>query len=248
MSLPLPSRVPPPPPTPPARAAVGDASARLGTPAAAGRRTAEATITSIDFEALDDAELIRRARQRPESAAAPLDALFRRHQRRVATWCLRWCHGRSEDAADLAQEVFLRAQEKLEGFRFQSAFTTWLYLVTRTVALNRADAARRRPSESLEEHAIDPADPAPAADEALDAEWRVGQLRAAIATALEPLEARVLYLHFHEGLTLPAIDGLLGLTNKSGARAFLVAARRKLRRHFDANSPTTGGDAAEEAP
>lgn len=248
MIVPLPSRVPPPPPTLPARAAAGDASARLGTRAVGGRRRTEATITSIDFEALDDAELIRRARMRPDGAAAPLDALFRRHQRRVATWCLRWCHGRSEDAADLAQEVFLRAQEKLDGFRFQSAFTTWLYLVTRTVALNRADAARRRPSESLEEHVIDPPDLALPIDETLDAERRAGQLRAAIATALEPLEARVLYLHFHAGLTLPAIDGLLGLTNKSGAKAYLVAAKRKLRRHFDSSPSTTGGAAAEEAP
>ena len=199
-----------------------------------------------ELEALDDAALVRAARERPAEAAGPLDVLFRRHHRRVAAWCLRWTGGRSEEAADLAQEVFLRAQKKLDGFRSESAFTTWLYLVTRSVALNRADAARRRPATSLEEAAIDPADPAPAADEAAARAQLVERLRRAIPHVLEPLEAQVLHLHFTEGRTLPAIDRLLGLENRSGAKAYLVAAQRKLRRHFR-GSGALGAPVREDA-
>ncbi len=185
-----------------------------------------------DLDSWDDGALIRAARDDGQRAPLFLDVLFRRHHRKVATWCLRWTHGRSEDAADLAQEVFLRAQEKLAGFRFESSFSTWIYLVTRTVALNRADSARRRPAESLEALELDPVDPATPADRVAEDEQMAERLRAAIASELEPLEARILHLHLHDGLTLPAIDQLLGLENKSGSKAFLVAAKRKLRRHF----------------
>ena len=194
-----------------------------------------------------DEELIRGAQGDPDAAPRCLDALFRRHQRRVAAWSLRWSNGHADNAADLAQEVFLRAQEKLAGFRFQSAFTTWLYMVTRTVALNRADAARRRPADSLEDKELDPVDPATPVDEAVARDQQARLLREAIATVLEPLEAQVLHLHFTAGLTLAAIDGLLGLDNKSGARAFIVAAKRKLRRHFERGAALAGAPAEEEA-
>lgn len=232
--------------TVPARTAAGGAFSRLRQLDDSVRRPTGGQIAAQDLERLDDADLIRRARELPDRAAASLDVLFRRHHRRVAAWCLRWCNGRSEDAADLSQEVFLRAQEKLDGFRFQSAFTTWLYLVTRTVALNRADAARRRPADSLEEKEIDPVDPTTPADEAAARDQQVARLRLAIAQVLDPTEARVVHLHFHDELTLPAIDQLLGLTNKSGARAYLVSAKRKLQRHFIA-PPDAGGRARENA-
>jgi hypothetical protein len=54
-------------------------------------------------------------------------------------------------------------------------------------------------------------------------------------------------LHYHEGLTLPAIGRLLGLTNRSGAKAYLVAAKRKLRRHFEAGAAATDAAVEEEA-
>jgi RNA polymerase sigma-70 factor (ECF subfamily) len=211
-----------------------------------------AVTTRAELEGRDDADLVRAAiagRERAGDGESPaLDVLFRRHHRRVAAWCLRWTGGRVEDAADLAQEVFLRAQQKLEGFRFESAFTTWLYLVTRTVALNRADAARRRPSQSLEEIAVDPADPAAPADEVAARAQQVERLRAAIDSQLEPLEAQVLRLHFVDGRSLPAIDRLLDLRNKSGAKAYLVAAQRKLRRHFGIERPRAAGSDAPSVP
>lgn len=226
----------------------GRQSARLGKPRPPAIRThvefptarrlsrskEDAAIAPLDHR--PDDELIRGALAGDEQELC-LDTLFRRHHRRVAGWCLRWCAGRVEDAADLAQEVFLRAQEKLPGFRFESAFTTWLYLVTRSVALNRIDAARRRPSESLEEHAVDPVDPAPSSEDRAVRSEQVALLRQAAAAVLEPLEARVLHLHFSAGMTLAAIDGLLGLENKSGAKAYVVSAKRKLKRYFDRGGP-----------
>jgi RNA polymerase sigma-70 factor (ECF subfamily) len=192
---------------------------------------------------LSDEELVRAARAEahdPESAARHLDLLFRRYQTRVAAWCLR-ISGRREEAADLAQEVFLRVHERLDTFRFESSFATWLYLVTRSVTINRSIANRRRDTESIDdEDFLEPQDPGPSVEEAVGQALLVGQLRQAIATDLEPLEARILHLHFVDGLTLAAIDQLLELRNKSGARAYLVSAKRKLQRSFSAAVPKRG--------
>lgn len=185
-----------------------------------------------DFEDLTDEELIERSRAGDGPADAHLSALYERHYERVAWWCFKICGDRDE-AGELAQEVFLRTHTRLASFRGDSRFTTWLYQVTRSVALNRLQSPARRRHESLDaENAIEPVDPTPSAeDRAEDGEIH-RRLRAAMARDLEPLEARVLYLHFVDGLTLAAITGLLRLTNRSGAKAYLVAARRKLDRGF----------------
>ena len=188
----------------------------------------------MPIETLADEELVRAAVAAGRDGAAPyLDVLFRRYQTRVAAWCLRVC-GRREEAADLAQEVFLRVQERLDGFRFESRFATWLYLVTRSVSINRGIASRRRATLSLDD--ADRPEPV-AQEEPIDdqlARAQLGELlRGAIATALAADEAKILHLHYVEGLSLPEIDRLLGLANKSGAKAYIVSAKRKLRRHFE---------------
>lgn len=182
----------------------------------------------------DDRELIATIRRRPPGEAEDLlGILFRRYQDKVARWCRRYC-GDADTAADLAQEVFLRVHQRLHTFKLQSSFSTWLYTVTRRVAINRTRAERlRRAAVSLDEESFpEPADPAPdAAARAADRQIS-RQLRRALERDLEPREARVLYLHFVDGMTLPAITELLGLENKSGAKAYVVSGKRKLQRGF----------------
>lgn len=188
--------------------------------------------TRVGVEGWSDEELVREARRAPDAAPWALDALFRRYQKRVAAWCWR-VSGRREEAADLAQEVFLRVHERLDQFRFESSFGTWLYLVTRSVAINRSIANRRRDTDSIDEESfLEPADPAPGVHETVAAAMQAADLRAAIAEALDPIEAKILHLHFVDELPLAGIDRLLGLENKSGAKAYIVSAKRKLKRYF----------------
>ncbi len=187
----------------------------------------------MSLAALSDEELIARSRSRNGvDADACLDQLFRRYHEKVAFWCLKVC-GDRERAADLAQDVFLRVHSRLDSFRIESRFSTWLYTVTRSVAINEGMAARRRRADSLDaEEAAEPVDTAPAIDDEVE-RAEVGRwMRRAMAAALDPLEAKVLYLHFVDGLTLPGITELLDLSNKSGAKAYVVSAKRKLHRHF----------------
>jgi len=108
----------------------------------------------MDLERRTDEELIELARRAaPGASDAYLSVLYRRYQSKVASWCLRICNDR-EEAADVAQEVFLRVHERLDTFRGDSRFSTWLYTVTRSVAINRGVAARRRRTEALDDESV----------------------------------------------------------------------------------------------
>lgn len=187
----------------------------------------------MQIDHLTDEELIEQARRAaPGAADAYLSALYRRYQPKVAAWCLRICNDR-EEAADVAQEVFLRVHERLGSFRGDSRFSTWLYTVTRSVAINRGMAARRRQAEALDDEGVpEPVDPAPGAEQEVEKGQILAAFREAMERDLEPLEAKVLYLHFVDGMPLAAITQLLQLGNKSGAKAFIVSGGRKLKRRF----------------
>ena len=182
---------------------------------------------------LSDEELIERARREGGAQAdACLAVLYRRYYPKVAAWCLR-INGDRQEAADLAQEVFLRVHQRLASFRGDSRFSTWLYTVTRSVAINRGIAARRRETDPLdEEGAAEPVEPAPGADEVVARDQILQAFRAAMERDLEPLEAKVLYLHYVDGLPLAGITDLLRLENKSGAHAYIVSGGRKMKRRF----------------
>jgi RNA polymerase sigma-70 factor, ECF subfamily len=186
----------------------------------------------MDFDTLTDEELIATARQPGSAADAALAVLYRRYYLKVAAWCLR-ISGDRQEAADLAQEVFLRVHERLGSFRGESRFSTWLYTVTRSVAINRGIAARRRETQDLDDESVpEPVEPAPGADEELERGQIAAALREAMARDLEPLEAKVLYLHYVDGMPLAGITDLLRLANKSGAKAYIVSGGRKLKRRF----------------
>ena len=84
---------------------------------------------------LPDRELVVRC-QRNESGA--FDELVARHQDRVFTAVTRFC-GNAEDAADIVQRAFINAFRKIQEFKGDSAFSTWIY----RIAFNQAISFRR---------------------------------------------------------------------------------------------------------
>ena len=169
-------------------------------------------VPSMDLDRHSDEELIELARRAaPGASDLYLSALYRRYQPKVAAWCLRICSDR-EEAADVAQEVFLRVHQRLDSFRGDSRFSTWLYTVTRSVAINRGVAARRRQTEALDDESVpEPVEPSAGAEQELERKEILAAFREAMERDLEPLEARVLYLHFVDGMPLAAITGLFFL-------------------------------------
>ena len=177
---------------------------------------------------LTDEELLARAKACPDSSRGRdfLDQLFSRYQTRVALWCLR-VTGDRQSAADLAQEVLLRAYENLESFRGQAKFSTWLYTVARNHCLN--DASRRM---ARRERQTDPLEIDIREDDRFDLRLeqkdQIARARKILQETLDDTEQRVLILHYSDEMPLDAITRLMGLTNSSGAKAYIVSAKRKL--------------------
>jgi RNA polymerase sigma factor (sigma-70 family) len=155
--------------------------------------------------------------------------LFRRYQSRVG----RWCHRMTRDpdcVPDLVQEVFLRAFRHLETYRGNSRFSTWLYVLTRNHCLN---ALKKRKTEPVEGGEIMPDDLPGAHGREIHLAIERGQsfrnMWRLIQETLTPAEVRVMALHYGHGLPLAVITRQMMFSNPSGAKAYIVNARRKLK-------------------
>ena len=82
-----------------------------------------------------------RLAQRGDMAA--FERLYRAHTGRVTALALRLA-GDRQQAEELMQDTFVRAWEKLESFRGESTFSTWLHRVTVNLFLvgKRSDSRR----------------------------------------------------------------------------------------------------------
>jgi RNA polymerase sigma-70 factor (ECF subfamily) len=94
--------------------------------------------------------LIRRARDGDTGA---FGELVERHQTRIYAVCLRILAD-PEEARDAAQDAFITAFRKLEQFRGDAAFTTWLHRIAVNACYDALRRAKRRPML----HAVDAAD------------------------------------------------------------------------------------------
>jgi RNA polymerase sigma-70 factor, ECF subfamily len=81
----------------------------------------------------DERDVIMRAQQGDQQAFAKL---YESHKRRVYWLCFRMVH-QADEAEDLTQEAFLQVYRKLNTYRGESAFSTWLHRVAVNVVLMR---------------------------------------------------------------------------------------------------------------
>ena len=178
---------------------------------------------------LSDEELIAQYRAAPASDRSRqlVDELFRRHRPRLIAWCQRLT-GDRDRAPDLAQDVLIKAYSKLDTFRHDSKFTTWLYAIARNRCLDEARDRSARLREAGEEEIADIPSELNDALAALDARDARRIVRMLMDDALDDTEKRVLTLHYGHEMRLDAITAALGLTNTSGAKAYIVSAKRKL--------------------
>jgi len=165
----------------------------------------------------------------PEGRFSP-EVLFRLHHKKVVTWCLRFT-GDKEEANDLAQAIFLKAFRQLGSFRGESKISTWLYSITRSECMNYLKARSARPPPLEEEVLGSVPDAAALSPLQMLERARSGPLvQSLLDRALDDIEKRVFTLHYGDDMPLDVITRLLGLTNRSGAKAFIVSARRKISR------------------
>lgn len=196
-------------------------------------RPAIAIIPEMPLDELTDEALIATYRDEADRHLAEqyVNELFRRHHTKVARWCLSFAENR-EGAADLAQEICAKAYRNLRYFKGQSKFSTWLFSIARNHCLNAVRARSSAPEMDTEETIIDslPDLTSDNPHQAVERNQLIEIARQFVNSELDETEKQVFTLHFAEELPLDVITRMLHLENASGAKAFLVSARRKLDR------------------
>lgn len=90
-----------------------------------------------------DTHLIERARAGDTEAVTEL---YRRHERRVYNLALRTL-GNPWDAADVAQEAFIKAFRNLDSFKGDARFSTWLHRIVVNAAYDHLRRQRPEPMD-----------------------------------------------------------------------------------------------------
>jgi RNA polymerase sigma factor (sigma-70 family) len=201
-----------------------------------------------DWKGLTDEELIAAYREGwgPDREQA-VEELFRRHQPRLARWCFRFTRDR-ESVLDLAQEIFMRAYRNLDHYRGECRFSTWLYVIARNLCMTALQKRANEPVWAAKAISIDLPD-LTCADIHATVEMEEARLKSwrFILETLDRTEAQVMLLHYGRELPLNTVSQMLGLTNKSGAKAYIVSAKRKLNAAKSAAvgpfAPAAGGSA-----
>ncbi len=155
---------------------------------------------------------------------AAFERLYRTHVARVHTLVSRMLE--PELADEVTQDVFVRVWNKLETFRGESSFSTWLHRVTVNLVLGRRKklGIRRdryhRDGETVLDRTSSPERPA-----AIGAEFEAGMRRL-------PTRAReVFVLHDLEGYKHREIAEMLGVTTGT-TKAQLHRARMLMRNYL----------------
>jgi RNA polymerase sigma-70 factor (ECF subfamily) len=134
------------------------------------------------------------------------DVIVERHRRNVYQICYRFV-GNHEDAADLSQDVFVRAYKGLRKFKGDASLGTWLYRVSVNASLNRL-AVKRPVAQPIEAAQHVDGRGEDALNQVLREE-RAEQVRAAIKH-LPPKQRATLMLRVYQDLTHEEISKILG--------------------------------------
>jgi RNA polymerase sigma-70 factor, ECF subfamily len=152
--------------------------------------------------------------------------LAERIERRVRRWAESFT-GDEDDADDVTQDVLILVQRRLPQFEGKSRFSTWLFRITRNVALDR----RRR--ESRRSRRLEEMPPSPTSTIIRD-DFDDSKLARLVLRYFDELPARqreVFELADIQGFSAPEIGVRLGMKPVT-VRANLFKARRTIRQRM----------------
>jgi len=184
-------------------------------------------------ERTDERALIRAA-QRGDSRA--FEQLVRTYDHNVLRMAFNLLHSQ-EDARDIYQEVFLRVHRNLPQFRFDCAFSTWLYRIVANLCL---DQIRKRKVRKEASPAVETANgemdrlqlvPERRADVDPQRQLMSAEVMQRVNEVLEeitPRERVVFEMRHFQGMRLRAIGEALGVTEEA-AKNCLFRATQKMR-------------------
>ena len=196
-------------------------------------------------QVLEDSDLARLAQQGDRSAFDALVQSYEEPAFRAAYLIVR----DEDDAADVAQDAFVRAYRALNTFNTSRAFRPWLLRIVTNVALNSARAAKRRQAatERLLPDGV-PESGLPQPDAAVEADEQAGRVWEAIG-GLSDEDQNLIYLRYFlessEAEAAEAIGRPVG-TVKSRMHRALRRLRQVIEDHYPDLRPQAAGQPVRE--
>jgi RNA polymerase sigma-70 factor (ECF subfamily) len=163
-----------------------------------------------------------------------LNALMGRHGEKIFHYFVRLLQDES-DAADLAQETFVKVYQHRHKFDARQKFTTWLYAIAGNLARDRYRWRSRHPQVSLDAESEQTETslkdqlrgPEPAPDQNLQSQERAAAVRQAVAALPEELR-QPLILAVYQELSQAEIAVILRCSVKA-VETRIYRARQQLR-------------------
>lgn len=184
--------------------------------------------------AVPERELVQRAKS---GEGAAFDELVRRYQERIYATVYHMTSNH-EDAADLAQEAFVRAFRALGSFKGESSFFTWVYRIAVNQTINFLKQRRHRGHLSLNDLDFqaenDPDLVALVSDRTPRRDAGLRELQERLNTAMQKLSEEhrmVVTLHDIQGLKHEQIAEIMKC-NIGTVRSRLHYARQQLQAHL----------------
>ncbi len=179
---------------------------------------------------LDSADMRRLA----SGHEAALNELMERHGEKLFHYLIR-CLQNEDEAADLAQEAFVRVYQHRDKFDDGQKFTTWLYAIATNLVKDRYRWRSRHPQVSLDAESEQTggslADHLPAhgptPSEHLQSDERADAVRRAVAALPEDLRTPLILAEYEERSHIE-IGSILGCTAKA-VETRIYRARQQLR-------------------
>ena len=123
------------------------ASGPMETPA----NLADVKLESASLGRASDEQLMRRTQQGDRGAYS---MLYERYNSGVLSYLYRML-GNLDDVESIGQEVFLRAFRFAPTYKFPQKFSTWLFTITRNLAINHARKRKRSPIRGMTDLGLD---------------------------------------------------------------------------------------------
>jgi RNA polymerase sigma factor (sigma-70 family) len=162
--------------------------------------------------------------QNGESKEAAFTQLLKSHQAQVY-YQIKKMVLEHADADDIAQAVWIKVWNKLDGFKQESAFSTWLFRIAYNEALNFI-AQKKRMTSKQTQRALDPSIEQPASHDGLKETAIQIKLERAIAELPEK-QRFVFMLRYYEDFDYEKIASITG-TTVGGAKANYHQAVKKM--------------------
>ena len=172
-------------------------------------------------------------------------ALVRRHQSSVRALLRRLTNGDDALADDLSQETFLQAWRKLDQFRGDARFGTWIYRIAYNIFLMHVRS--RKNEESLDDMEVqvstdaddgearinaEPGDPRPHAETVADMQLDLREAMAGLSPAERAALVQCYYLDRSHEEAAYALDCPVGTV-----KSHVLRAKQKLKQSLQAWAP-----------